>query len=366
MKIAFYISGHGLGHAMRMKAVIGRLLERAPGAEIIVNGRMPAWVFAEKPLLKVRRRVLLCDVGAIQKNSLQLDIRATLERNALFFSAIDETARSEADFIRREEIGLVVGDIPPLAFLAASQAGVKSIAVGNFSWDWIYEDYTRAFPDYGYLVDLVRDAYRRASLLLRLPFHGEMGAFPVIRDISLISRLARLSPTKVRAALGVGRDEKRKLVFISMGGHDNEGIVRAGSDDFGNYLFVSYFPIPTGRDNVILLRNRAAPPHPDIVQASDLVISKPGYCTITECIANRTALMYTSRDSFREYPVMERAIKEHLPSYLMPRGDFHSGAWRPHLDAFFSGSLSEDFSRPETAVHGADEAARIILGLVEC
>ena len=358
-RIAFYISTHGLGHAMRMKEVAARLLTLDPSTELYVMGTMPGWVFEEEPALEVSHRSLRCDIGAIQKDSLHLDVLKTLEENAGFFAEIDSLVRREVEFIGRENINLIVGDIPPLAFLVAASAGVASIAVGNFSWDWIYEDYVNKHPRYGYLPGLVKDAYRKASLLLRLPFHGDMGVFPAVMEIPLISRKAYLSRETVRDMLGIGRGEKRKVVFISLGGHGNVDVDGEGQGEFGDYIFISYFPLSKRMENLILLRDRAAIPHPDIVHASDLVISKPGYCTIAECIANRTPLMYTSRDNFREFAVLESAIKRYCHSYNLPRPDFHSGAWGAHIDSFFDQAVA--FSWPAIATDGADEAARIIL-----
>ena len=43
--------------------------------------------------------------------------------------------------LRALDAALVVADIPPLALAAARLAGVPAIALGNFTWDWIYRDY---------------------------------------------------------------------------------------------------------------------------------------------------------------------------------------------------------------------------------
>jgi len=357
-RIAFYISGHGLGHAMRMKELMRCLLHEDPRVEIFVMGTMPSWVYDEPPALRVHQRFLRCDVGAIQKDSLHLDVRCTLEENAEFYRGIDALVKREAGFIRAEEIDIVVGDIPPLAFLVSSSAGVTGIAIGNFSWDWIYEEYAAAHPHYAYLVDMVRDAYARADLLLRLPFHGDMSAFRTILDIPLIARRGVAAKEEVRSLLGIRADEARKVVFISMGGHVRAEIGEEAAGDFGDYIYISYFT-PAGKmENLILLENKSRIPHPDLVRASDLVISKPGYCTVAECIANQTPLMYTSRDRFREFPVMESAVRKFCRWYYLPREDFHAGAWRKHLDAFFS---LPGTPWPDIPPDGATVAARQIL-----
>lgn len=360
VRIAFYISGHGLGHAMRMKELMAALLREEPGVELHVMGTMPPWVFREAPPVPVRRRTLRCDIGAVQRDSLQLDVRRTLEANADFYRGIDALVKSEVEFVRREKIRLIVGDIPPLAFLVSSSAGVRGIAVGNFSWDWIYEEYIAEHPRHAPLVELVREAYGRADLLLRLPFHGDMSAFRSVLDIPLIARKAGAAREEVRARLGIGARDERKVVFISMGGHRDAAIDEGASNDFGDYIYISFFRPPRKMENLILLaEDRAGIPHPDLVGASDLVVSKPGYCTVAECIANRTPLMYTSRDHFREFFVMEEGVRSFCRWHHLPRRDFHAGAWRKHLDAFFSAPGA--FRWPEIATDGAARAARLIL-----
>lgn len=358
-RLAFYISGHGLGHAMRMKELLARLRARDPRGELLVMGSMPAWVFTEPPAVTVTLRALRCDVGAVQRDSLHLDVARTLEENDAFYRGIGALAQEEADRLRRARVDLVVGDIPPLAFLAASAAGLPSVAIGNFSWDWIYGEYTEERPRYRFLVELCREAYARADLLLRLPFHGDMGAFRRVRDIPLIARAARLPRAETRRALGIAPGESRRVVFISMGGHCETEIGGGARADFGDYLYLSYFR-PRGMERLIVLEDRAALSHPDIVAASDCVISKPGYCTVAECIANGTPLVYTSRDHFREYPVMAAGAERYCRGRLLPREDFHAGAWAGHLDAFFAEKAAPP---PAMPADGADVAADTILGM---
>ena len=344
---------------MRMKAVMGRILSRSPSTELIVMGSMPDWVFSEAPSLNVRFRHLVCDVGAVQRDSIHLDVGETLRRNRLFYRAMGDLVRKEAEFVGREGIDLIVGDIPPIAFLVSAAAGIKSIAVGNFSWDWIYEDYAARAPRIAPLVALIREAYGKASLLLRLPFHGDMSAFGNVRDIPLVTRMASTPAREVRRRLGIGRGEGRKVVFVSLGGHDNERLLSGARADMGNYVFISYFPLPAREGRVIVLRDRASFSHPDIVRASDAVVSKPGYCTVAECIANRTPLLYTERDDFREYAVLEEAIRRHLPSGRIPKSDFLSGRWKQYLDSLFR--CGPRWCAPPLELDGADRAAAIIL-----
>ena len=60
-----------------------------------------------------------------------------------------------------------MGDIPPLAVAAAEAAAIPSVAIGNFTWDWIYEDYRS--EDALELARDIRRMYRKATTALRLP-----------------------------------------------------------------------------------------------------------------------------------------------------------------------------------------------------
>jgi len=91
----------------------------------------------------------------------------------------------------------------------------------------------------------------------------------------------------------------------------------------------------------------------DLVAAADVVITKPGYGIIAECIANGTALLYTSRGIFREYDVLVRDMPRYLRSRFIDQGELFAGRWRGPLEA-----LMAQAAPPETiATNGAEVAA---------
>ena len=81
------------------------------------------------------------DPGVAQIDSLRPDEQITARRATAFYRDLDRRAALEAAELQRVDARLVVGDIPPLAFAAAARARVPSVALGNFTWDWIYADY---------------------------------------------------------------------------------------------------------------------------------------------------------------------------------------------------------------------------------
>jgi L-arabinokinase len=95
----------------------------------------------------------------------------------------------------------------------------------------------------------------------------------------------------------------------------------------------------------------------DVVRAVDVVVTKPGYGIISECIANDTALLYTSRGDFREYPVLVEAMPKYLRCAFIDHADLFSGNWAPHLDRL----LAHPAPRQKPATNGAEVAAELVL-----
>ena len=158
--IVFYVSGHGFGHASRDVELINAIIARRPDIRIAVRTSAPPWLFAmtEKP---VEVQPLEADIGLVQIDSLRFDERGSILRAAEFYASFAERADAEAAVLREIGAELVVGDIPPLAFAAASRARVPSVALGNFGWDWVYS----VWPDFEpavrrFVVGFPRRAFR--------------------------------------------------------------------------------------------------------------------------------------------------------------------------------------------------------------
>jgi UDP:flavonoid glycosyltransferase YjiC (YdhE family) len=142
MTIVFYISGHGFGHASREVEVVNAIAARRGNVRFIIRSAAPPWLLEPRTQTGVEIQPFEADTGVAQIDSLRLDERETARQAAAFYRDLDRRVDAEAVLLRGGRADLVVGDIPPLAFSAAARAGVPSIAIGNFTWDWIY----RAYP----------------------------------------------------------------------------------------------------------------------------------------------------------------------------------------------------------------------------
>ena len=166
--IVFYISGHGFGHASRCIEVINAILAKRPETRIGVRTAAPRWLFDLTVKGKITFSTLETDTGVVQVDSLTLDEADSIRRASAFHSDLVTRAASETRVLRELGAGIIVGDIPPLAFAVGGADGIPSIALGNFTWDWVYADYPRVrlAPS---LLPAIRGAHAKASMALRLP-----------------------------------------------------------------------------------------------------------------------------------------------------------------------------------------------------
>ena len=338
--IVFYISGHGFGHASRSIEVIRALVRRQPDLRITVKTTAPPWLFER--LAGVRYERCDVDVGMTQRDSLTIDVADTAARAARFYRDFDRRADAEADWLSTAGARLVLADIPPLAHSAAARAGLPSIAVSNFTWDWIYEGVPTFERDAPGVIQTIRDAYRLCTRALRLPMHGGFSSIPHVTDIPMIARRSTIARGHTRQALGI--PENRLLALASFSGHG---------------LAIPVERIARDQELIVLSPSTSLPPpleYPDLVAASDVVISKPGYGIVSECVANEAPLLYTSRGRFVEYDVFVAEMPRILRCRFIPQEDLRAGRWRSHIEALRAQSVPPERVR----VDGAEVAAELI------
>jgi len=340
LTLVFYISGHGFGHTTRNLEVIRHLQRLQPDCRIVIRSSVPQW-FVERSVRGVDVQACETDTGVVQIDSLILDEHATARQAAAFYATFHERSAREAAAIRGLHADVVVGDVPPLAFAAAADANVPSIAFANFTWDWIYEGFPGFDAEAPGVLEIMRGGYANASLALRLPFHG--GFAPMLDravDVPLVARRSRRGRDATRAILNLGSG--KPIVLASFGGHG----ARLPYADIARQndltLLVTDYESATGGGDGWLRRLSGDALaaldlcYEDLVAAADLVVSKPGYGIVSECIANATALLYTSRGHFVENEVLVDRMKEVLRCRFVEQHRLRAGEWRRSIDALLA------------------------------
>lgn len=358
--VFFYVSGHGYGHASREIEAINALLARAIGYEIVIRTSAARWLFDHTVRGAFTYVGGPCDTGVVQIDSLRLDARETIARAAEFHRRLPEHIERELAHLRARDARLVIADAPPLACAAARAAGVPAVVLSNFTWDWIYETYAEelgAAPD---LVPTIRDAYRCAAEGWRLPLEGGFAGFDRIVDLPFIARHASYDRAVVRDRLTL--PSTHRLALTSFGGY--------GVNDFD----------PCQLDCLdewtVVITGRGAPPslphgafylderriyqagfrYEDVVAAVDVVVTKPGYGIVSECLANGTAMLYTSRGRFAEYDVMVERMPRFMRCEFVPQEDMLGGRWREPLRRLMQ--------QPEPPEHPATNGAEVVAEMI--
>jgi hypothetical protein len=94
----------------------------------------------------------------------------------------------------------------------------------------------------------------------------------------------------------------------------------------------------------------------DLVAAVDVVVTKPGYGIVSDAIAGRARLVYTTRGDFPEYGVLVAEMPRFLPVAFVSNQDLREGALGPALEEV----LAKPFPPPPD-LSGAEVAAAELL-----
>lgn len=362
MTLVFYISGHGFGHASRDVEVIHAIAESRPGLRVIARTAVPSSFFDVSARVAIEVQPLSTDPGVVQIDSIRIDEDATAREATAFYRDFDRRAGAEAQILAELEADLVVGDVPPLAFAAAARAGVPSVLLANFTWDWIYEGYPAIPADHAFVLELIRRAHATCTVALRLPFHGGFAGVHRVIDIPLIARRSARDPEETRRQLGI--QPGRLMVLVSFSRYGIALPLRQLADERRLTLLVTDHEgeDPAHNGDALI---RMAPQgltasglrYEDLVAAAHVVVSKPGYGIIAECIANGAALLYTSRGRFVEQDLLVREMPGVLRCRPIATDDLLEGRWWGDIRAL----LDQPAPDRRIRIDGAAVAAAAIL-----
>ncbi|XP_065627157.1 L-arabinokinase-like isoform X2 [Quercus suber] len=134
---------------------------------------------------------------------------------------------------------------------------------------------------------------------------------------------------QVRKDLGVPDDVK--LVIFNFGGQP------AGWKLKEEYLPAGWLCLVCGASD-----NRELPPNfiklakdvytPDLIAASDCMLGKIGYGTVSEAMAYKVPFIFIRRDYFNEEPYLREMLENYQGGVEMARRDMLSGCWIPYLE----------------------------------
>lgn len=323
-RIAYYITAHGFGHAVRSLEVIRELQRLEPTAAITIISKVPSFLITQnlaKPLPQDERAL---DVGMVQHDNLRLDLDATLRALQTLQCRQQELIDQELRFYQREAITAVVSDVAFLPLVAAAHHGIPNVGLGNFTWDWIYQHYAKLDPRWQEPVNWIRECYRHCQLFLQLPMHGDCSCCPRIMPMPLVTRLARRTRAETRELLGIGPGLRVFLLAFTALDMSIDALRRV--EGIGDVVFLYRRPLHMLLANGYCV-DKAEVSYPELVAAADAVITKPGYGIVADCLAQGTPMIYTDRGDFPEYDILVREMNRRLSVAYLPSDDLYAGRW---------------------------------------
>ncbi|MGD8985792.1 MAG: glycosyltransferase family protein [Desulfobacteraceae bacterium] len=356
--IAYFISPHGYGHAARAAGVMEAVYQLHPDVHFEIFTKVPRWFFDVSFSGTFGYHSLLTDIGLVQRTPLHADIPETVKRLNHFFPFDAFEIRDLAKRLKKLKCDLIICDIAPMGIAVAEEAGIPSLLIENFTWDWIYQGYIEEDTRMGEHISYLKSVFNAAPFRIQTepicdPCSADLTTFPV-------SRKMKTPAHEIRKKLRI--PEGSKAILITMGGiEDKYNFLQqlATKKDF-------HFVIPgasrevTFRDNLVGLPHHSDYFHPDLVNASDAVIGKVGYSTLAEVYYAGVPFGYVARSRFRESQKLVSFVESKMPGLPISGDQFYRGGWIP--------SLPDLLALPRihrTDPRGAEQIARFIHKLIK-
>ena len=359
MRISYFITPHGFGHAARAAAVMEALHSLDFRVEFDVFTKVPRWFFMDSLSCKFLYHPLWADIGVVQKTPFASDLPTTLKLLDDFYPPDNDIIARLSGMLKQRQSRLVVCDIAPLGIVAAKRAGIPSLLVENFTWDWIYEDYAAEHEGFLKHINYLKTVFSSVDHHIQTQPVCNPRSTDLVTT-SPVSRKPRMPASVVRKKLNLS--DEAKVVLVTAGGIPSQfpSLERISGD--GNLFFLVPGAVDTItiRGHVFLLPHRSGFFHPDLVNTSDVVVGKAGYSTLAEVYRAGVPFGYVSRTGFRESGPLARFIEKNMGGMAIPEEELYQGTWVSRI-----GEILSMKRLPRGGGNGADQIARAILHMIQ-
>ncbi len=325
LKFAIYVSDHGFGHATRMAALAEEFIRF--GIAVHIRSARPDFIFSRLDGRYCRKDSVACDVGARHGANLVADLEQTKAAVIGLMSRRLDIVGAEIEFLRENNIDLIVSDVPWLVVEAGAYAGVPVFAVSNFEWLYIYDGLFGGDREIRPLLNTIFGLYQRADHAFRLPFSSaqSMGAFLHCQKTGLLAA-AKDSYRDPHAWLGL--DPQRPILACTFGG--------AGTMDFDLAKLCRAYPgyVVTGGDESVAENHVTVSPdadYLDLIHGCEVIFTKPGYGIFAEATQFGKPIIYHPRRNYPEEEVLIGGIAKYAGQRRLERIPNSVKGWKEVL-----------------------------------
>ena len=351
IELACFISPHGFGHATRTIGLLQALQNHIPDLKARLFTTVSESLFRGSEV-DFSYHPVITDIGLVQLDAFVEDRQMTIDKLAELMPFAPSLISDCADLCR--SCRLIICDISCLGIEVGAAAGIPSILVENFTWDWIY---SQMGPDSGLepYTEFLSNSYAKTDFRIQT----DPVCSPVLCDLHCrpMARARTIERSQVRVEIAAS---DRKIVLISMGGVSLDLPFLRDLRQHGDYYFIvaGQSRDETIGDNIRLLGSHSSLHHPDLINGADLLICKSGYSTIAECQQTSTPICCVARKNFAESKVVEHYVAKEMNGTVIDERCFFSGKWLNHLEEMMQSR------RASLPVNGADQAAEFIVSLL--
>lgn len=326
--IRFYISDYGFGHASRSIALM-RALHASMNCTISVRTETSANFIRDScPFVSVEKK--RNDIGTVMHDSTSRVNRVETEKSLHhWISSWDTWMAEETAFCKECAVDLILSDITPQAFLVSKTLDIPGIGVSNFTWDLIFRQLYGNSPE----VQMIHDAYASADLGLVLPLNESLDVFKERAFVPLISRESTVSREEMRKRFGISDTEI--LVYVGSGlSFDSVPACLHKLIDAGLRVLVSENQ-PFHHPKILRIPSSETETQ-NYIDMCDLVVTKPGYSTVSESIRAKIPLLIFKREGFAEDAYIIHPLEIAGIGKQMSWEAIESGDWITHIDELLS------------------------------
>jgi hypothetical protein len=326
LRILYYITGHGYGHAARACTIANQFSE---GVQLIFRTSLPEMIFREELQRPYSYFPEEFDCGCIQSDGITVDRGKTLKTYMAIAERNAARLEDEARWVGEQKVTGIVSDIPPFALEVARRAGIPGLAVTNFTWYDIYAPYLRENPEFQpYLREILRQ-YRLADVLLELAPGMGMDYFPQRVKMPIVGRSGKNIRPRVQEAYGLNPGKHLGLIYTGNFGMDS--IPWKTLEKFSSWEFFGLYPLPGSPANYHFVKKERTR-YQDLIASADVMFGKIGYGTVAECLLNGTPLVYLPREDFAEYGALEKGVIEWGHGWKLSRDEYYGLEWEQALE----------------------------------
>ncbi|MFT5111409.1 MAG: hypothetical protein ACI8P9_000729 [Parasphingorhabdus sp.] len=357
MKCKVYLSDMGFGHLVRQRAIYEQLTELCPALNATVQTGSHAAVarkmFGSAAIIEKFNNIQ----WARQENGSP-DLKVISE----FFDDFESRSKAFLDGEKLDGFDFVISDFVYEAFPAAKSSSVPCFGVAHFTWDWFFSkmypppvsyQVLQQMQNHAHLADVVFFPPFTPVEILR--FYGQKAI-----QVPLIVR----NPN--RASITVPKDKFTVLIMDSgasiLSQHINKAVDQIADIDSMHFLVAEKYGINSSNVTTIPKADFFS----DYIPQVDLVVTRGGFNTISECIAYRTPLLLLGEASNPEIEQNLLSIKsEQLGSFTSL--DRFSNHLKDTLESFVAHEYTQikrRMNEHDYATNGAQVIAEHILNKV--